>query len=194
MIFRSISSYVSGSAKRCAILADIQDGFYNESKKIFKLAETRWLSRQKCVERILENWIALQHYFRLAVFEDKLKSAETILEELNCLKTKAYLEFLSYVLNFFNSFNALFQSKSVLIHLLASKTKVLYFQMLQNFVLPDKITIECDVNDELNLLPLQDIVVGYKTGRVVGSYFILHCKCYFTYLVIILYIVVHAYL
>ena len=66
--------------------------------------------------RILENWDALKNYFILAVVEDKLKSAEIILENLNDNTIKLYLLFLKYSLNYFNSFNALFQSRNILVH------------------------------------------------------------------------------
>lgn len=55
-LLRAVASYVSGSAKRCAQLCEIQDYFNTERKKILKLANTRWLSMHQCVLRILETW------------------------------------------------------------------------------------------------------------------------------------------
>jgi len=66
--------------------------------------------------------------------EDKLKSAETILEHLNDNSIKAYLLFLKYFLNFFNSFNALFQSRNILVHKLYDNSQQIIFQFAQNFV------------------------------------------------------------
>jgi hypothetical protein len=95
---------ISGSAKRSSILQEIQE-FLNVGKtKILNFAATRWLSRHACIVRILNHWGDLTHYFQLAVFEDKLKTAENILSELQNIYTKAYLLFLKYALNFINTF------------------------------------------------------------------------------------------
>ena len=47
-LLRNISSYCSGSAKRCAQLCEMQDFFHVKRKKILKLASTRWLSMHRC--------------------------------------------------------------------------------------------------------------------------------------------------
>jgi len=52
---RSISTYISGSAKRSAILCEFQDFFAGERNKILKLSNTRWLILHKCVVRLLNN-------------------------------------------------------------------------------------------------------------------------------------------
>jgi len=78
-LIRSISTYVSGSAKRSAQLIEIQDIFDEKRKRINKLADTRWLALHQCVVRILDCWESLTKFFKIAVFEDKLKSAEIIL-------------------------------------------------------------------------------------------------------------------
>lgn len=48
-LIRNVSSYVSGSAKRCAILDEFQEFFNVERNKILKLSNTRWLVLHKCV-------------------------------------------------------------------------------------------------------------------------------------------------
>ncbi|XP_008180143.1 uncharacterized protein LOC103308486 [Acyrthosiphon pisum] len=136
-LLRGVESYVSGSAKRCAQLCEIQDYFNKERKIILKLANTRWLSMYQCVSRVLETWDILLHYFQLAVFEDKLKSAEFILGELQNSYTKAYLLFLKYVLNCFNSFNALFQSRSILLHKLSTASVQLLKEFCSHFLKVD---------------------------------------------------------
>lgn len=107
-LIRGITTYISGSAKRCAILREFQDFFAVEKNKILKLSNTRWLVLHKCVIRILENWDVLKSYFILAVHEDKLRSAEIILTQLNDNSIKSCFLFLKYILNFLNSFNAFF--------------------------------------------------------------------------------------
>jgi len=97
----------------------------------------------QCVFRILETWDILVYYFQLAVFEDEIKSAEFILGELQNSYTKAYLLFLKYVLNYFNSFNALFQSRSILLHKLSSASKQLIKEFCSNFLKVDILNQTC---------------------------------------------------
>ncbi|KAL0104015.1 hypothetical protein PUN28_016999 [Cardiocondyla obscurior] len=92
-LIRNIHSYISGSSKRCAILREFEEFFNVESNKLLKLCNTRWLILQKCVARILENWEILKNYFIVAVVEDKLQTAEIILDNLNNNKIKAYFLF-----------------------------------------------------------------------------------------------------
>lgn len=68
----------------------------------------------------------LQHFFILAAVEDNLKQSTFIHEALNNSEVKAYFLFLKYALNYFNSFNALFQSKNVLIHQLTIESQRLF--------------------------------------------------------------------
>jgi len=110
-LLHAIATYISGSAKRSAILREFQEFFGVESRKILKLSNTRWLMLHKCVTRLLDNWEVLKHYFHLEIIENKGKSAQFIFDNLNNDKIKAYLLFLKYSLNFLNSFNALFQSR-----------------------------------------------------------------------------------
>lgn len=133
-VLRGIYNYVSGSAKRSAQLQELQEFFKAEEHKILKIATTRWLARHQCVVRVLEQWNVLENYFQIAVHEDGLKSAEFILFELKNIYTKGYFTFLKYILHIFNSFNALFQSRKVLIHTLYSETEKLLRQLCRNYL------------------------------------------------------------
>lgn len=93
----------------------------------------------------------------LAVLEDKLKSAEHILLELENICNKAYFLFLQYALNYFNTINAIFQSKRPLIHQLHTESRKIFFKLGQNFIKPNKLNINID--DE-NLLALDKIFLG----------------------------------
>lgn len=161
-LIRGITTYISGSAKRCAILREFQDFFAVEKNKILKLSNTRWLVLHKCVIRILENWDVLKSYFILAVHEDKLRSAEIILTQLNDNSIKSYFLFLKYILNFFNSFNAFFQSRQILIHKLFENSQQIIQQIAKNFIIPEALTNIDDLNieDETNILHLNDVYVG----------------------------------
>lgn len=95
-LLRSTYNYISGSSKRCQQLCEMQEFFRVEQKKNLNVSGTRWLSRHNCVVRFLENYEVLKSYFQIAVVEDKLKSANHILVELNNVCNKAYLLFMKY--------------------------------------------------------------------------------------------------
>lgn len=163
-LIRGVATYISGSAKRCAILGEFQDFFNGQRNKILKLSETRWLSLEKCVVRLLDNWEILKNYFMLATVEDKLKSAEIILEHLNDIFIKAYLLFLKFALNFFNNFNVLFQSRNILIHKLYESSQKLIRQIAVNLVKIDVLenisTLDLLLDNKDNIKPINDINVG----------------------------------
>eukprot|EP00102_Acyrthosiphon_pisum_P015002 XP_008185353.1 PREDICTED: uncharacterized protein LOC103310057 [Acyrthosiphon pisum] len=167
-LIRSISSYVSGSAKRCAQLVEIQEFFDNQRKTILKLAETRWLALHQCVVRVLECWPSLIEYFRIALFEDKLKSAQTILDELLNPYTECYFLFLKYALNYLNTFNALFQSREIMIHKIFDQSLNLMKIICQNFVKPSLLdNISClNIGDISNLLPVEEVFVGAEYPEI----------------------------
>lgn len=153
-LIRVIATYISGSAKRCAILCF--KIFLNiERHKILKLPDTKWL----CVVRFLENGEVLKSYFTLAIVEDKVKSAQVIFEYLNDNSVKAYILFLKYVLNYFNNFNALFQSRKILIHKLFESSQQLINQLAQKFDVLDDISI-LDLDDKNNIQHIDNIYVG----------------------------------
>jgi hypothetical protein len=161
---RNIATYISGSVKRCAELLEFQEYFNGAKKKILKVTSTRWLSLHMCVERILENWDVLFHFFQLAAVEDHLKSAANILEEMRNPLNKAYLLFLSFVLNYFSKFNALFQGRNLLIQELYQKSVCILSQILQNYVKPHLLNNVIGLNPKhpTNFLPLEEINLGYK--------------------------------
>ena len=171
-LIRSVATYLSGSAKRCTILREFQELLDVEKQKILKLSDTRWLSMQKFVVRLLDNWDALKMYFALAVGEDKLKSAELILANL-CEIIKAYLVFLKYSLHFFNSFNALFQSRTVLIHRLTESSRLLVSQFSGNFLKSEALqelrSGTLNIANPRNFLPLEQIVLGPECERIINQ-------------------------
>ena len=72
---------------------DFQAFLQCEPHKILKPCQTRWLSVAQCVNRIIEQWNALELFFVPEAAETKSPTAERILNALRSKYVKATLEF-----------------------------------------------------------------------------------------------------
>lgn len=156
-LIRAVSTYTGVSAKRSAELQEFQEHFGSKKLKILRLSSTRWLALYEAIERFTSQWDILKHFFIAAASEDRLKQSEFILQSFTD-DVKCYFLFLKYVLNYFNQFNAMFQSADILIGDLAKESRRLYKKIAQNFLK----VCDFDINifNPHNLLPLKDVYLG----------------------------------
>ena len=131
---RDVFSHFSRSSKRQKDYDSFQAFFEMEPLKIPSPGQTRWLSLQACVDRILKQYDALRSYFMQGVCEDPTHSNDRISCSLNNLFTKLYLEFLSFQLERFNSFNRLFQSNKPLLPVLRQEVEWLIRTIASDFM------------------------------------------------------------
>lgn len=113
--------------------------------KLLGIGQTRWLSLESCVRRVLEQWDALRLYFTGVVAEKKhpYYATDSILDGLSNKYLKAQLEFLSVQLHRLNEFNTLLQSEDPVLHLLRDELHKLLKNMLSGFVKMDVVRT-CD--------------------------------------------------
>ena len=104
----------------------IQDVVQAVNHRIPKLAQTRWLSRENVVSRILEQWKVLVLYFQSESRNDKVDGASKIYKLLVARGTKHMLCFLQYVLSKVNALNLEFQSEQFGLHKLHSMVSTEY--------------------------------------------------------------------
>ncbi|XP_069363479.1 SCAN domain-containing protein 3-like [Maniola hyperantus] len=133
---RDVYNYIQNSPKR---IGDYKEFQYFVNVKPYKLlhpAQTRWLSLLQVVKRLLEQLPALKLYFQSAVLTDRLLAAQSILDK--CLEptTELYLEFLNFVLPYFNNLNKEMQCESPKLYLLYEKVFTTYKTILECFVKP----------------------------------------------------------
>lgn len=133
---RDVYNYIQNSPKR---IGDYKEFQYFVNVKKYKLlhpAQTRWLSLLQVVKRLLEQLPALKLYFQSAELTDRLLAAQSILDK--CLEptTELYLEFLNFVLPYFNNLNKEMQSESPKPYLLYEKVFTTYKTILECFVKP----------------------------------------------------------
>ena len=107
---RNIHTHFSLSPKQQVSLKEFQHSVDAAPHKILAPGHTKWLSLENCVKGLFEQWEALTLYFTDVALTDLMDSNDAILKNLKNTFTLAYLEFLSYNLGRFNSFNIQFQS------------------------------------------------------------------------------------
>ncbi|XP_076673662.1 uncharacterized protein LOC143371906 isoform X2 [Andrena cerasifolii] len=169
----SIFTYFFRSPKHQSVSEGMQD-FINFAKhKVLQPSRARWLGLSESVERVLNQWPDLFAVFAGAVTEGKSKIASKIFRNFNCPYTKAYVQFLNYVLNTFTGINRLFQSSKVLIHCLLPESLRLVRLLGGNFIKSEHITApnihEIDVYNEANLLPIRTIYIGAEAMATINE-------------------------
>ncbi|XP_076675389.1 E3 SUMO-protein ligase KIAA1586-like [Andrena cerasifolii] len=169
---QSVCTYFSQSPKHQSVLEGAQD-FMNFAKQKLQPSRTRWLALSECVKRVLNQWPVLFAVFAKAVTEGKSKVVSRIFRNFNCLYTKAYVQFLNYVLNIFIGFNRLFQSSKFLLHCLLPECLRLLRLLGGNFIKSKYITApnihKIDVYNEANLVPIQKIFIGAESMTTINQ-------------------------
>lgn len=137
--------------------------------KIIKHCKTRWLSLEKCVRRVLEQWSALYAYFDRVSEEDRSARVIRLDQHFKSLLTKLVFYFLEFALDSMCKFNGIFQlSLPMLPYLKVEVTRLLKI-LLGRFLKVDVIKkAEEEKSDfsSINLslyLPDKDLGIGHKT-------------------------------
>ena len=84
--------------------------------KLLKACQTRWLSLEACVNRLIEQYEALLSYFQST--EDKQAVVIRVKIVFEKPLTKAYLLFLCSALPIVNNYNRYMQQQSAILHVL----------------------------------------------------------------------------
>nr|XP_034324959.1 uncharacterized protein LOC109619707 [Crassostrea gigas] len=81
-----------------------------EPIKILKHCSTRWLSLEKCVNRLLHHWPALQSYFNSHEDVEKPGRVKRCASYLSNPEMRLYFNFISFILQPLNDFITMFQA------------------------------------------------------------------------------------
>lgn len=116
-------------------------------------------------------------FFTVASFDEasyppsKKKVATEILNEMKNPYNKGYYLFLEYALNFFNEYNALFQSKDVMIHQLRNKSIKLLKDVCQNYLADDNIDhiTTTKLDDPRIFVPLEKVFLGRQCENYIKN-------------------------
>lgn len=127
-LLMDIYSYFHQSSKRLQEYESFQHFTNTEPHKLLKLSQTRWLSLEQCVLRLLEQWPALTSYFNSIPENAKVRSIKAGLTPIN----KAYFLLTQHGLKEINKLNILFQSEKPLVHVVHRESLNLYRGLLGN--------------------------------------------------------------
>jgi len=141
---------------------EFNESFQKNSHKILKLSTTRWLSHHSAIERILESWDSVKNFLLDMALNEKSETGKNLLSIMQKHELKAYLLFLKYTLNFFNSFNAYFQAVETKIHLLQPKSLSFLFTICKQFLKPELLKNICNIqfSEKDNQISLNEIKLG----------------------------------
>ncbi len=163
---RDIYNYFHCSPKRMGDFEEFQKFLQVKPHKLLHPSQTRWLSLEMVVARLLEQNEALKLYFTNAVLGDRLIASETILNRLRNPMTKLYLLFLEYVLPFFNKLNKQMQAESTQVHVLYSSVSSTLKTILGCYMEPGYLNktqlTEIKYRDPGKFLPLDKVYLGLK--------------------------------
>lgn len=163
-LLRNVYTYFSHSAKRKHSFKQAQLFLELKPHKILHACQTRWLSLHQAVARIIEQWEALKLYFKDHVAEERLKSVEYILKDLNDPSIFLYFNFLNFILPSFSRLNLMFQRDAPTVHLLYEHINQLYNNLLRYFCRSEVVekgkTMSLDPSLSSNHKPINQIYLG----------------------------------
>lgn len=133
---------------------------------------------QAAINRIIEQWEALQLYFTMCADESKTDTecirTESIVSALRDPVIKCYFLFLSYILKLVNGFNIEFQSQRTLIHLVIPRVSSLFKTVARGFMQSSAVVnseiLDIDFTNKKNYLPLNEVYLGAKAELKVSKH------------------------
>ena len=134
-----ISYYFQKSPKRQRMFKEFQDFVDVKPHKLLKAGQTRWLSLEICVNRLLEQYDALLSYFRSS--PENVAAVRRITQSLENPLSKPFLMFLSDALPVINIFNKMMQQEAPALHSLRQEVHSFLKKLLLRFMTPSVLQI-----------------------------------------------------
>lgn len=169
--FTDVFYFLDKSSKRLCALKEFQDNLDLPDHVILKLSSTRWLSMLHVIRRTIEQWSALEGYFRsLDITKTKGVRLPRIIPFFDNKVNKLYLFFLESALPIFTIINEILQSEEPLIHVLYDLLHDLLTNLFVRFVSSNAIKrcksiLSVEFYKRKNQKERDDLVLGYKTKQ-----------------------------
>ncbi|XP_066941049.1 uncharacterized protein [Macrobrachium rosenbergii] len=169
-LIHDVYNYFKLSPNRQESFEEFQHFVECEPHRLLKPCQTRWLSISQCVDRILEQWSALELYFTGEAIAAKDLPADRILQALKSPYIKATLEFTSFVLGDLVSLNTLFQSNSFKLHMLLPESERVLRMFGSNYMKRESISFKVSTyEDESKWLPLDKVYPGILASETMSK-------------------------
>ncbi len=135
------------SSKRWHEFNEVQLEFSDiKPLRVLKHCTTRWLSLERCLKRLLQQWPALHCYFdRAAESEPGNERVQRVAKHLKNPEVKLYCNFVVYALKPLNIFSTAFQTHASRIGTLQADVRKLLHSFVSNFIDPDIIKSTEDI-------------------------------------------------
>lgn len=177
--------YLDKSSKRLGALDECQELFDVEHRNILKHCPTRWLSVTTCLDRLLENWVALKKFFHNELKNQKASTQEESVPEkmdkfFRSPTNKLYCLFLQYAIKPFTSTNIKLQEEAPLIHKLQRVIRGILKDLMLRFVAPwaftSKTIDEVQFNIKVHQRKDSDLFIGEAAKEYISKKDEVHLK------------------
>ncbi|XP_060586608.1 uncharacterized protein LOC132742270 isoform X2 [Ruditapes philippinarum] len=140
--------------------------------KIVKHCATRWLSLEKCVKRVLQQWPALCSYFQPHEDNEKPGRVKRIADSLTDPLTWLIFSYLDHIIPLMTDFNTAFQAGAPMVGHLHTEMQRLMRKLLGKFVTSQTIIAARDVTTisfetEEVQHPNDNIAIGLRTREYI---------------------------
>lgn len=153
------------SSKRKGKLSEYFEFCDQEYQKVLKHISVRWLSLERCVDRVLKKLPSLKSYFQSEHFADE--RFQRLDNAFSNPLFETVLQFHSASIQLFTHFNKLLQREEPTIHILQDAMKNLGKKLASRIVLPnilkDTAVVDIDLNDDAIFKPTKQIFLGAMT-------------------------------
>ncbi|XP_048861340.1 uncharacterized protein LOC125728385 [Brienomyrus brachyistius] len=171
-ILVGIYTHFDKSAKRCEVYKEFVDFTDSDHLKLLRYCSTRWLSLLTCIQRVLNQWDALQAYFNSHKEVERSVKVRDLASHLRDPIMKTYFLFLSAALKPLSEFNIAFQSEGVQIHRLEEEMCRLIKRIL-GYLIPARAIVgvplrEVEYGDGHQLAD-EDLFIGADTKAFTRS-------------------------
>lgn len=161
---RDVYNFVENSPKNIGNFASILKILEEKPRKLLHPAQTRWMSLEAVVKRLIQVFEGLQIFIDFSANIDNNEKVKSSQRQIRNPVTLLYLEFLSYILPVINNPNRLFQRENPSIHVLHREMERLVKVILDCFVKPEYIK-DFEINEILyqdpdNCVNLDEMYLG----------------------------------
>ena len=149
----------------------IQDIVQSLHHRVLKLSQSRSLSRGQVIERIIEQWDALEFLFQSQSHEVRVDGAGQIFYRMKTLGTKHMLLFLNYYFAKVDKLNVQFQSRNFCLHKLyrsiCDECILILGMFIKDRVIENYPLHKIDPCNEIFQKPIQDIQLGGRCNAII---------------------------